>query len=141
MQRTATAQWNGDLKSGKGQISTESGVMDKTPYSFQTRFESQKGTNPEELIAAAHAGCFTMALAHELAGANMPPEQLETSARVSLDKAGEGWAIGAVHLVTRAKVPGAEQAAFQSLAEKAKTNCPVSKLLNAKITLEAMLDA
>lgn len=139
MKRTASAAWRGGLKDGKGTLTTESGVLSKTPYSFTTRFESERGTNPEELIAAAHAGCFTMALSAQLGLANLTAESLETTASVTMEKLDSGWAVTAVHLDLTAKVPGATQAAFDTAANNAKTGCPISKLLNAKITLAAKL--
>jgi lipoyl-dependent peroxiredoxin len=141
MKRQATAQWQGDLKTGKGALSTDSGVLSQTPYSFSTRFEAEKGTNPEELIAAAHAGCFTMALSAELGKANLTPQSLRTTAAVSLEKNGGGWGVTESHLDLVAKVPGASQEAFQKAAETAKANCPISKLLNAKITMTAKLES
>ena len=139
MERSASAVWNGDLKDGKGSISTQSGLLSEAPYSFVTRFENGKGTNPEELIAAAHAGCFTMALSLILGEAKLTAEHMETKADVTLEKVGDGFAITAVHLALTAKIPGADNAAFQELAGKAKAGCPVSKLLNTKITLDATL--
>ena len=139
MKRKASALWKGTLKDGKGTISTESGVLSDTQYSFATRFADGKGTNPEELIAAAHAGCFTMALSLILGEATLTAEYLETTAEVTLEKVADGFAITAVHLILKGKVPGADQAKFEELAGKAKAGCPVSKLLNAKITLDATL--
>jgi osmotically inducible protein OsmC len=139
MKRTASAQWQGGLKDGKGQISTESGVLDKTQYSFGTRFESGKGTNPEELIAAAHAGCFTMALSGQLGAANLTAESLQTTATVTMDKLDAGWTVTEVHLALVAKIPGATKEAFETAANNAKAGCPISRLLNAKITLDAQL--
>ena len=140
MHRSATAEWKGDLRTGKGTLTTDSGVLSSTPYSFRTRFEDELGTNPEELIAAAHAGCFTMALSAQLAGAKLVAESLETSAAVTLAKGEAGFAITAVHLVVRARVPGADAPAFERAATTAKETCPVSKLLNARITLDAKLE-
>jgi osmotically inducible protein OsmC len=137
--RHATAVWNGSGKEGKGAITTESGVLEAVPYSASRRFGEEKGTNPEELIAAAHAGCFTMAVAFQLSGAGHEPERLETRADVSITKEGEGWKIDSVQLQLKAKVAGLDAKKFQELAEKAKAGCPVSKLLNAKITLKADL--
>src|SRR6476620_1065901 len=137
--RHSTAVWNGSGKDGKGAITTESGVLEGVPYSFSRRFGEEKGTNPEELIAAAHAGCFTMALAFQLSGAEHAPERLETRADVSITKEGEGWTIDSVQLQVKGKVAGIDAKKFQELAEKAKSGCPVSKLLNAKITLKADL--
>ena len=139
MKRKASALWKGTLKDGKGTISTESGVLSDTQYSFATRFADGKGTNPEELIAAAHAGCFTMAMSLILGEAKLTAEHLETTAEVTLEKVADGFAITAVHLTLKGKVPGADQAKLEELAGKAKTGCPVSKLLNAKITLDATL--
>jgi osmotically inducible protein OsmC len=140
MLRTASAVWNGSLKDGKGAISTQSGVLAETPYSFATRFENGKGTNPEELIAAAHAGCFTMALSAQLGTMNLTPEILRTTATVSLEKLDAGWTISRVHLDVTAKIPGATPSAFESAAAGAKANCPVSRLLKAEITMNATLE-
>src|SRR3954469_11731055 len=137
--RHATAVWNGSGKEGDGVITTESGVLEAVPYSFSRRFGEEKGTNPEELIAAAHAGCFTMALAFQLSGAGHEPERLETRADVSIMQEDGGWKIDAVTLTLKAKVPGLSRDEFQKLADGAKANCPVSKVLNAKITLKAEL--
>lgn len=140
MDRSASAVWHGGLKDGKGALSTQSGVLEQTPYSFHTRFENEKGTNPEELIAAAHAGCFTMALSAQLTDANLPPESLETTAVVTMEKTDDGPTITRIHLVTRAKVPSAEKEKFDELAKKAKEGCPVSRLLKAaEISLDAQL--
>lgn len=141
MKRHASAVWNGDLKAGSGTISSASGVLDATQYSFKTRFADGAGTNPEELIAAAHAGCFSMAFANELAKASMTPESVATKATVTLDQVEGGFSISAVHLEVQAKVPGADQAAFDRAATTAKENCPVSKVLNAEITMDATLEA
>jgi lipoyl-dependent peroxiredoxin len=140
MQRKAAAQWQGDLKAGKGIISTDSGVLSKTQYSFSTRFENGIGTNPEELVAAAHAGCFSMALSAQLGGAGMTAESIDTTATVTMDKLDAGWTVTKVHLDVRAKIPGADPAAFQTAANSAKTGCPISKLLNATITMDAKLN-
>jgi osmotically inducible protein OsmC len=140
MQRTATAIWNGALKDGKGAISTQSGVLADAPYSFVTRFENQKGTNPEELIAAAHAGCFTMALSAQLGTMNFTPQSLRTTAAVTLEKLEAGWTISKIHLDVTAKVPGIAASAFDSAAASAKANCPVSRLLKAEITMDALLE-
>jgi osmotically inducible protein OsmC len=140
MQRKASAVWKGGLKDGKGTVSGTSGVLSNTPYSFATRFENAPGTNPEELIAAAHAGCFSMALSAQLGQAGLTPESINTTATVSLDKVDAGFAITTVHLDVTAKVPNADQAAFQKAAENAKSGCPVSKVLNAKITMNAKLE-
>jgi lipoyl-dependent peroxiredoxin len=139
MKRNASAVWKGGLKDGKGTISTESGVLSDAQYSFTTRFEQGKGTNPEELIAAAHAGCFSMALSNELGNAGLTPESIRTTATVTLEKTDAGFAIPAVHLRLEAKVPGADRATFADLADRAKTGCPVSKLFKADITLDATL--
>ena len=141
MQRKATAIWQGGIKDGKGNISTESGVLTATPYSFGTRFEGEKGTNPEELIAAAHAGCFSMALSLILGEAGIQPERIDTAAAVTLEKTEGGFTITRVHLEVSVRAPGADRAKFQAAAAKAKTGCPVSKLLNAAITMNAKLDA
>jgi len=140
MQRKASAVWQGGLKEGKGTVSTESGVLSQAQYSFGTRFESSKGTNPEELIAAAHAGCFSMALSAELGKSGITPEKIETSAAVSLEKLDSGWTVTQVHLDVRAKISGADKAAFEAAAGTAKQNCPISRLLNAKITMQATLE-
>jgi osmotically inducible protein OsmC len=140
MKRTASAVWTGGLKDGKGSISTESGVLSDTQYSFSTRFEEGKGTNPEELVAAAHAGCFSMALSAQLGTENKTAEKIETEAAVTLLKTDAGFTITAVHLKVRAKVPGATPPDFQKAAEAAKAGCPISRLLNADITLETKLE-
>jgi osmotically inducible protein OsmC len=140
MQRTATAIWNGTLKDGQGSISTPSGTLSNAPYSFLTRFENAKGTNPEELIGAAHAGCFGMALAAQLSTMNFTPESLKVAATVSLEKLEAGWTISKIHLDLAARVPGISQAAFESAAASAKANCPVSRLFNADITLTSVLE-
>jgi osmotically inducible protein OsmC len=139
MVRKASAVWKGTIKEGKGAISTDSGVLSNTQYSFATRFENGVGTNPEELIAAAHAGCFTMALSGQLTAAGFTPESLETSAAVSLEKLEAGWTITKVHLDVTARVPGASQEAFDTAAANAKAGCPVSRLLKAEITMTAKL--
>ncbi|MBG0848238.1 OsmC family protein [Pseudomonas chengduensis] len=141
MKKTASAHWQGGIKDGKGTISTESGVLKDSPYGFHTRFEDKPGTNPEELIGAAHAGCFSMALSKELGDAGMTAESIDTKAQVTLEKVEGGFEISAVHLTLRAKIPGAERAAFEKAVEAAKTGCPVSKVLNATITLEGILEA
>jgi len=140
MKRKATAQWRGDLKTGKGSLSTESGVLSESRYSFTTRFENEKGTNPEELVAAAHAGCFTMALSAELGKANLTAESLRTTATVTLEKGDSGFSVTESHLELTAKIPGATQEAFLAAARSAEVNCPISKLLKAKITLDAKLE-
>ena len=141
MDRTATAEWQGGLKDGKGTVSTASGVLKETQYSFSTRFENGVGTNPEELIAAAHAGCFTMALSAQLGEANLRPDSLRTEAKVTLDKVEGGFGITAIHLTTEARIPGADEAAFQKAADAAKKGCPISKLFanNTEISLDAKL--
>jgi osmotically inducible protein OsmC len=139
MKRTANAQWKGDLKTGKGSISTASGVLDKTQYSFSTRFEEGKGTNPEELLAAAHAGCFSMALSAQLGQANLTAESIETECAISLEKQPDGFSITESHLSLKAKVPGATQEQFDTAVQAAKAGCPVSKLYKTNITLTAQL--
>jgi lipoyl-dependent peroxiredoxin len=139
MKRSASAVWKGGLKDGSGTISTQSGVLADTQYSFGTRFEEGKGTNPEELIAAAHAGCFSMALSAQLNNAGQTAESIETEATVTLEKSDGGFSVTAVHLKVRAKVPGATPPDFQKAAEAAKTGCPISKLLKAEITMETRL--
>jgi len=139
MIRKATAVWHGTGRNGSGALSTASGVLDKTPYGFKTRFENEPGTNPEELIAAAHAGCFTMALAFQLQTAGFTPDALTTEAAISLDSKDGGFTITKSALTLTAKVPGLDQAKFDELAGVAEKNCPVSKLLNAEITLDATL--
>ena len=141
MIRKASAVWKGNLKEGKGTISTDSGVLSNTQYSFSTRFENGKGTNPEELVAAAHAGCFTMALSAQLGNAGITPESLETTASLSLDKLDSGWTVTKVHLDVVARIPGASQEAFDKAAQEAKAGCPISRLLKAEITLSAKLIA
>lgn len=139
MQRSASATWYGGLKDGKGEVSTESGVLATTPYSFATRFEDEKGTNPEELIGAAHAGCFSMALSMILAEAGIESKRIDTEARVTLDPVDGGFAITGIHLETRVEAPGADPAAFEKAANDAKEGCPVSEVLDAEITLDATL--
>ena len=141
MKRSASAEWKGGLKDGKGTISTESGVLANTSYSFGTRFESAKGTNPEELIGAAHAGCFSMALSAQLGEAGMTAERIATTAAVTLEKLDSGFTITAIHLTVKAKIPGADAAKFQTAANNAKAGCPVSKVLNATITMDASLES
>ncbi|VXC75662.1 osmotically inducible, stress-inducible membrane protein [Pseudomonas sp. 9AZ] len=141
MKKTASAHWQGGIKDGKGTISTQSGALKSAPYGFNTRFEDQPGTNPEELLGAAHAGCFSMALSKELGEAGMTAERIDTQAEVTLDKADGGFSITAVHLTLKARIPGADRAAFEKAVETAKNGCPVSKVLNADITLEAVLDS
>jgi len=140
MKRKGSAVWQGGLKDGKGAVSTESGVLADTQYSFSTRFEDGKGTNPEELIAAAHAGCFSMALSAQLGNAGITPQQIQTTATVSLDKTDGGFAITAIHLDVAARIPGASKEAFDTAANAAKSGCPVSKVLNATITMDARLE-
>ena len=140
MKRTASAVWHGDLKQGNGAIATHSGVLKDTPYGFNTRFENSPGTNPEELIAAAHAGCFTMALSAALGRAGFTPKRLATQAAVSLEQVNGNWTITAVHLETEAWVPGIADTQFQQIAADAKANCPVSRLLKADISLHAKLE-
>jgi len=140
MKRKASAVWQGGLKDGKGTISTDSGVLANTQYSFSTRFEDGAGTNPEELIAAAHAGCFSMALSGQLGAAGLTAESINTTASVSLEKTDAGFAITKVHLDVTAKVPGADQAAFEKATTNAKAGCPVSKVLKAEITMTATLE-
>ncbi len=137
--KKASAHWEGDLKSGIGSISTETGVLREAPYGFKARFEGGKGTNPEELIGAAHAGCFSMALSMILVNANLKADSIDTTADVTLDQVDGGFAITAVHLTLKAKIPGATQEQFEKLTNDAKEGCPVSKVLNAKITLDATL--
>jgi len=139
VKRSGSAVWSGGLKDGKGTVSSESGVLAAVPYNFSKRFESEKGTNPEELIAAAHAACFSMALSLILGNAGMKADSIETTATVSLDQVEGGFAITASHLQTKVKIPNADKAAFQTAVETAKSGCPVSKLLNATITLDATL--
>jgi lipoyl-dependent peroxiredoxin len=141
MQRKASAHWSGGLKDGKGTITSGSGVLKDTPYSFSTRFESQPGTNPEELIAAAHAGCFTMALSAQLGNAGMTAQALDTTATVTLEKLDAGFTITAIHLQVTAKIPGADQAKFAEAAKNAKEGCPVSRVLKANITMDAKLQS
>ncbi|WP_343693932.1 OsmC family protein [Chitinophaga sp.] len=135
MKRNASANWQGTGKDGKGTVTTQSTVLNSTPYSYKSRFEDGNGTNPEELIAAAHAGCFTMKLSFLISGAGFTPENLDTKATVTL----ENGAVTGSHLELKATVPGLDQAKFAELAEEARTNCPISKLLNTEITLDATL--
>lgn len=141
MRRNASAEWQGGLKDGKGSISTDSGVLKGTQYSFSTRFEDGIGTNPEELIAAAHAGCFSMALSGQLGAVGLTAESIKTVASVTLEKLESGFAITKVHLDVTAKIPGADQSAFETATGNAKAGCPVSKVLNAEITMDARLEA
>ena len=140
MERKASAVWKGGLKDGKGEFSAPSGVFSHVPYSFTTRFENAPGTNPEELIAAAHAACFSMALSAQLGGAKLAADSINTTANLKMEKLDAGWAITAIHLDVHAKIPNGDNAAFQKAAENAKAGCPVSKVLNAKITMNATLD-
>lgn len=139
MKRSASAVWKGALQDGGGTVSTGSGVLSNVPYNFRMRFENQKGTNPEELVAAAHAACFSMALSMFLGQAGMTAESIETTATVSLEQINGGFAVMSSHLQTTVKIPNADRAAFEKAAETAKTGCPISKLLNAKITMDARL--
>jgi osmotically inducible protein OsmC len=139
MNRSASAVWNGGLRDGKGVVSTESGALSSVPYNFRMRFETEKGTNPEELIAAAHAACFSMALSKILGDAGMTAESISTKATVTLEQVEGGFGVTSSALETRVKIPNADQAAFQKAADAAKTGCPISKLLTARITLDAKL--
>lgn len=140
MKRTGSAVWQGDLKAGKGTVSTESGVLSQTQYSFSTRFESGKGTNPEELVAAAHAGCFSMALSAQLGEAGLTADKIETTATVTFDKTEAGWTVTGVHLNVNGKVPKADDAAWNKATQAAKAGCPISRLLNTTITMDAKLE-
>jgi osmotically inducible protein OsmC len=140
MERKASAVWSGGLKDGKGSISTPSGALKQVPYNFSMRFESEPGTNPEELVGAAHAACFSMALSGQLGAANLKAERIATTATVTLEKTDAGFTVTAVHLDVKAKVPGADKSAFDTAAENAKKGCPISRLLNAKITMSAALE-
>jgi len=139
MKRSASALWQGGLKDGKGTVSTESGVLKQTPYSFSTRFEGQPGTNPEELIAAAHAGCFSMALSAELGKAGMTAETISTAAALTMEKLEIGWTVTLIHLDVTVKIPNADQSRFEAAANAAKAGCPISRLLNTKVTMDAKL--
>jgi osmotically inducible protein OsmC len=141
MKRSAQAQWSGDLKSGTGSVSTASGTLSKTPYSFHSRFEEGKGTNPEELLAAAHAGCFTMAVSAQLANAGLKADSLDTACTITLDKKDGSFGITESHIELKAKIPGATQQVFDQAVQAAKAGCPVSKLFNTNITLTASLEA
>lgn len=141
MTRTASAHWAGGLKDGKGTVSTASGVLSNTQYSFATRFENGAGTNPEELIAAAHAGCFSMALSGQLGAAGMTADSIDTKASLTLEKTDAGFTITAIHLDVTVKIPGADQAKFDEAAQNAKKGCPVSRVLNTNITMDAHLVA
>jgi osmotically inducible protein OsmC len=140
MQRSASAVWTGSLKEGSGKISTPSGVLNDAPYSFLTRFENAKGTNPEELIGAAHAGCFAMALSAQLSTMNFTPQSIRVTTNVTLEKLDAGWTISKIHLDVAARVPGISLEAFESAAASAKANCPVSRLFKAEITLATQLE-
>jgi lipoyl-dependent peroxiredoxin len=139
VKRTASAHWAGGLKDGRGTVSTQSGVLKETPYSFSTRFEDGIGTNPEELIAAAHAGCFSMALSAELGKAGLRPDAIDTSAALTLEKTDAGFTITAIHLDVNVTMPGADSQKFNEAAQNAKKGCPVSRVLNAAITMDAKL--
>jgi len=139
MDRNGSAVWQGSIRDGKGSLSTESGTLSAAPYSFTSRFEHGAGTNPEELIGAAHAGCFTMSLSGQLTAAKLTAERIATTATVTVEKLDSGFAITRVHLAVEARIPGVDQATFQRLADAAKTGCPVSKVLNAQITMDAKL--
>jgi osmotically inducible protein OsmC len=141
MKRKASARWEGAIQNGKGTISTDSGVLSQAQYSFSTRFENGVGTNPEELIAAAHAGCFSMALSGQLGKADLTPDSIETTATVTLEKTDAGWTVTEGHLDVTARVPGATEEAFNTAADNAKLGCPISRLLIAKITMDAKLAA
>lgn len=141
MQRTASAQWKGGLKDGKGTVSTASGVLSNSQYSFSTRFESGVGTNPEELIAAAHAGCFSMALSAELGKANITPQSVDTKCTLTFEKTDKGFTVTESHLDVKARIPGGNKAAFDKAAADAKAGCPISRLLNTKITMNAALES
>ena len=141
MIRKASAVWNGNLRDGKGTVTTESGALAQTPYSFRSRFETGTGTNPEELIAAGHAGCFTMALSAQLTGAGLTPDTIATSAALTLEKLDNGWTVTKIHLDVTARVPGATSETFQKLAAEAKANCPISRLLKAEIAMTATLSS
>jgi osmotically inducible protein OsmC len=141
MERKASAVWQGSLRDGKGTVSTASGVLSNTQYSFRTRFEDGVGTNPEELVAAAHAGCFSMALSAQLGNAGLTPESIQTTATLTFEKVADGFAVTRIHLDTVARIPGADQAAFDTAANNAKAGCPISKLLNTNITMDARLEA
>lgn len=141
MKRSASAQWNGGLKDGKGTVSTESGALKQLPYSFGMRFEGQPGTNPEELIAAAHASCFSMALSAELGKVGLKPETIRTSAVVTLDNVATGWTVTESHLDVTVNIPGADKGKFDTAAAAAKAGCPISRLLNTRITMNAKLES
>lgn len=140
MKRKASAVWRGDLKGGKGNISTESGVLKETQYSFGTRFENGSGTNPEELVAAAHAGCFSMAFSAELGKAGITPESIHTTVTITLENTDAGWTVTQSHLDVTAKIPGVDQAKFTVAANAAKAGCPISRMLKANVTMDARLE-
>lgn len=140
MKRSANARWQGSLENGKGSITTESGVLSDTQYSFRTRFEQGNGTNPEELVAGAHAGCYSMALSMILGESDLTPDSIETRADVTLDEVDDGFAVTRIHLTVRARVPGASREDFDKAAQAAKENCPISKLMTAEITMDAKLE-
>ena len=139
MKRSASAVWEGNLKDGQGTISTESGVLSQTSYSFSTRFENGRGTNPEELIAAAHAGCFSMALSAELGKASITPKSIHTTANLTMERLEAGWTVTAIHLDVNARIPGGDKERFEAAANAAKAGCPISRLLNTKIAMDARL--
>lgn len=141
MKRRGSAQWQGGIRDGRGTVSTESGVLSDTQYSFATRFEDGKGTNPEELIAAAHAGCFSMALSKQLEDAGMKAEEIRTTAAVRLEKTDAGFSITKIHLDVSARIPGGDQSKFETATNNAKAGCPVSRVLNAEITMDARLES
>ena len=141
MERKATAVWRGNLRDGKGEITTNSKALSATPYSFSTRFENDAGTNPEELIAAAHAGCFSMALSSRLNEVGLTPDSIHTTATITIEKLDIGWTVTESHLDVIAKIPGADKSTFDSAAHKAKTNCPISRLLNTRVTMNAKLES
>jgi lipoyl-dependent peroxiredoxin len=141
MERKASAEWKGALKDGRGTISAASGALSGVPYTFPTRFENAPGTNPEELVAAAHAACFSMALAGQLANEGVPPDSIATTATVTLEKLADGWTVTKSHLDVTAKVPGTDKAVFDTAAQKAKSGCPISRLLNATITMSCKLES
>src|SRR5437016_923953 len=141
MKRTASAVWQGNLKDGKGTVSTESGALSQTPYSFSTRFENARGTNPEELIAAAHAGCFSMALSAELGKAGISPDSIHTTATLTMERLDAGWTVTGIHLDVAAKISGGDAVKFAIAAKSAKTGCPISRLLNTTITMDARLES
>ena len=141
MKKTGSAHWEGTLKEGKGTVSTESGALKESPYGFNTRFENASGTNPEELVGAAHAGCFSMAFSMLLGEEDFTAESIDTDAAVTLEKQGDGFAVTKVHLTMRARIPNIDEAKFREIADKAKSGCPISKLLNADISLEASLES